>query len=327
MKARRPRRRPAITALALLLLGLAAAAAAGSDDSDAGASGAAGAGLRVVTAFYPLEEAARGVGGSLVSVTGLTGPGQGPHDLELKARQRTEINRAAVILYLGRGFQPQVEKAVAAAPASVRKLDLLTEVTLLTVDEQLAGTQGQVDGETLEGDVDPHVWLDPLRMIEMVEAITRTFASVDPTHADTYRVNAAAYLSALSGLDQEHRQALGNCRSRVIVTSHRAFGYLADRYDLRQIPIAGISPEDEPDPKTLQAIAAEAKKEGVTTIYLESIAPPALARTVANEVDAQLDLLDPIEGLTAEQLKDGETYATIMRDNLQRLVRGLGCRP
>jgi zinc transport system substrate-binding protein len=324
MRTRQPGRPRAAAAAAVLLLGTVGAACG--DDGDGTTSGG-GAGLRVVTAFYPLEEAARGVGGELVSVTDLTGPGQGPHDLELKARQRTEINRAAVALYLGRGFQPQVEKAVAAAPASVRKVDLLEKVTLLTVDEQLAGTQGEVDGETLEGDVDPHVWLDPSRMIEMVEAITETFTSVDPTNADTYRTNAAAYLSALRGLDGEHRQALRNCRSRVIVTSHRAFGYLADRYDLRQIPIAGISPEDEPDPKTLQAIAAEAKKEGVTTIFLESIAPPALARTVANEVGAQLDLLDPIEGLDAEQLKGGESYATIMRDNLQRLVRGLGCRP
>lgn len=322
MRTRRPRPWRAASAAVMLLL-VSAPAACGDD----GATSAGGSGLRIVTAFYPLEEAARGVGGRLVSVSDLTGPGQGPHDIELKAKQRGEINRASVVLYLGRGFQPQVEKAVAAAPASVRKVDLLEEVTLLTVDEQLAGTQGEVDGETLDGDVDPHVWLDPLRMIEMVEAITEAFASVDPTNADAYRTNAAAYLTALRGLDEEHRQALRNCRSRVVVTSHRAFGYLADRYDLRQIPIAGISPEDEPDPKTLQAIAAEAKREGVTTIYLESIAPPALARTVANEVRAQLDLLDPIEGLTAAQLKAGASYSTIMRDNLRRLVSGLGCRP
>jgi zinc transport system substrate-binding protein len=112
-----------------------------------------------------------------------------------------------------------------------------------------------------------------------------------------------------------------------VVTSHRAFGYLADAYDLRQIPIAGISPDEEPDPRTLEAIAAEAAAEGVTTIFLETIAPPDLARTVANEIGASLDLLDPIEGLTAEQLDDGQTYASIMRDNLARLANGLGCTP
>jgi zinc transport system substrate-binding protein len=292
--------------------------------SDSGGGDTSGR-ITVVTAFYPLEEIARNVGGDLVKVDDLTGPGQEPHGLELKASQRTAISRAAVVLYLGKGFQPQVQKAVEGAPSTVRKLDLLDKVKLLPVDPQLAGTQGEVDGETLEGDVDPHVWLDPTRMIAMVEAITEALSSADAANATTYRKNADAYLTGLTGLDAEYRAGLKSCRSRVVVTSHRAFGYLANSYGLRQIPIAGISPEEEPDPKTLQAIAAEARKEGVTTIYLESIAPPQLAKTLANEIGAKSDLLDPIEGLTKDQRSKGQTYASIMRDNLARLVTGLGC--
>ena len=146
-----------------------------------------------------------------------------------------------------------------------------------------------------------------------------------PDNAATYAANADEYLTDLRGLDSEYRESLAECQSRVIVTSHRAFGYLADTYGLRQIPIAGISPDVEPDPRTLEAIAAEAKAEGITTIFLESIAPPDLAETIAREIGAELDLLDPIEGLTQDQLDAGETYASIMRDNLQRLEAGLGC--
>ena len=281
--------------------------------------------ITVVAAFYPLEEAARGVGGDLVLVTGLTPPGQGPHDLELQPAQMGIFETADVAIFLGRGFQPQVEAAIANAPESVTRLDLLDKVDLLGVDDQLAGTSGEVDGEILDGDVDPHVWLDPSRMIAMVDAITAAFVATDPDNAAGYRANAERYLTGLRGLDGEYRIALAECRSRVIVTSHRAFGYLADTYDLRQIPIAGISPDVEPDPRTLEAIATEARAEGVTTIFLESIAPPALAETVAREIGAELDLLDPIEGLTQDQLDAGETYASIMRDNLQRLVAGLGC--
>jgi len=281
--------------------------------------------ITVVAAFYPLEEAARGVGGDLVTVTGLTQPGQGPHDLELQPAQMGIFETADVAIYLGRGFQPQVEAALANSPDSLTRLDLLDKVDLLGVDDQLAGTSGEVDGETLDGDVDPHVWLDPSRMIAMVDAITATFVAVDPDNAVDYRENAEQYLTDLRGLDEEYRIALAECRSRVIVTSHRAFGYLADTYDLRQIPIAGISPDVEPDARTLEAIATEARTEGVTTIFLESIAPPALAETVAREIGAELDLLDPIEGLTQDQLDAGDTYASIMRGNLQRLVAGLGC--
>jgi zinc transport system substrate-binding protein len=278
-----------------------------------------------IAAFYPLWEATSAVGGDLVTVTNLTPPGQGPHDLELQPAQMGSFESSDVAVFLGRGFQPQVEAAIAQAPERLIELDLLDTVELLSVDPQLDGTQGEVDGEVLEGDVDPHVWLDPSRMITMVEAITDTFVELDPDNESQYRANTEEYLTDIRGLDGEYRDALAQCRSRVIVTSHRAFGYLADTYDLRQIPIAGISPDVEPDPRTLEAIAAEARAEGVTTIFLESIAPPDLAETVANEIGAALDLLDPIEGLTQEQIDAGETYASIMRDNLQRLVAGLDC--
>jgi zinc transport system substrate-binding protein len=315
--------------LALLAVTAALLASACGRDATSESSGttlvSSGTAITAIAAFYPLWEAATGVGGDLVRVTDLTPPGHGPHDLELQPAQMGGFENSDVAIYLGRGFQPQVEAAIARAPEGLTALDLLDTVELLSVDPQLDGTQGQVDGEVLDGDVDPHVWLDPSRMITLVEAITDTFVELDPASERRYRENAEEYLTDIRGLDDEYRDALAECGSRVIVTSHRAFGYLADTYNLRQIPIAGISPYVEPDPRTLEAIAAEARAEGVTTIFLESIAPPDLAQTVANEIGAELDLLDPIEGLTREQLEAGETYASIMSDNLRRLVAGLDC--
>lgn len=320
----RPRLRPArpssvFPALALSALGLLGASGCGGAES-----AESDATVAVVAAFYPLEEAARAVGGDLVSVTGLTPPGQGPHDLELGARQVEAIEDADLVVYVGRGFQPQIEEAVGAS-TRLRALDVLDEVELLSVDPQLEGTQGEVDGEVLAGEVDPHVWLDPQRMISIVDAVTAALSEIDPDHTETYRNNADRYLAGLSGLDEEYRQGLASCRSRVIVTSHRAFGYLADSYGLRQIPIAGLSPEVEPDARSLEAIAAEAEAEGVSTIFLESIAPPELAETVAAEIGAELDLLDPIEGIDGEAADRDDNYARIMRENLARLRNGLGC--
>lgn len=313
--------RPAVAG-ALLLAGLAAC---GSDDA-ADRTALSDSTISAVAAFYPLHEATRAVGGGLVTVTGLTPPGLGPHDLELGARQVEAIDDAELAVFIGRGFQPQVEDAVADAPGLIA-LDVLDHVELLTVDRQLAGTQGEVDGEVLAGDVDPHVWLDPQRMITIVDAIAAALSELDPDHTDQYRANADAYLAGLNGLDAEYRAALATCRSRVIVTSHRAFGYLADSYGLRQIPIAGISPDVEPDARSLEAIAAEAKAEGVTTIFLESIAPPDLAETVAEEIGAELNLLDPIEGVDSDDAERADNYPRIMRENLERLADGLGCEP
>lgn len=308
-----------------LVLAVALLAGCGSGGGSAAEPARGDAPLAVVAAFYPLEEMTRNVGGDRVAVTELTPAGRSPHDLQLTPRQVEAVQEADVVVYLGRGFQPQVEDAVEGAPATTARVDLLATVPLLPVDAPLAGIDGEVDGEVLEGGVDPHVWLDPIRMVTMVGAVTDALASADPGGAAVYRANADRYLAGLQGLDGEYRTALTTCRSRALVTSHRAFGYLADRYGLEQLPIAGVSPDDEPDPKALEAIAAVARARGVTTIYLETIAPPDLARTVADEVGARLDLLDPIEGLTADDLAAGTTYASIMRENLARLASGLGC--
>jgi zinc transport system substrate-binding protein len=306
-----------LSALGAATLVTALAACGGDDDASAS--------VTVAAAFYPLEEAARGVGGDLVEVIGITPPGQGPHDLQLAPKQVEQIVDADVVFLLGRNFQPQVEDVARGAGDDTTVVDLLDAVELLPVDPQLAGTQGEVDGEVLDGDVDPHVWLDPARMIAMVEVMVDTLSRTNPDDADEYRTNADAYLEDLVGLDAEYRTALAECQSRVIVTSHRAFGYLAEQYGLRQIPIAGVSPDAEPDPRTLEAIADEAMAEGVTTIFLEELAPPDLAETVAAEIGAELSLLDPIEGLTGDQIENGTSYAAIMRENLERLVDGLGC--
>lgn len=312
--------------LIVLLGACLALGACGSSDEDRGGVADASGGLRVAAAFYPLEEIARAVGGARASVTGLTPPGSGPHDLELRASQVVALERADVIVFLGAGFQPAVEKLVAQRRGDdVIAIDLLDEVTLRRVDPAVPGVRGDVDGEVLDGDRDPHVWVDPARFAELVDTVNRTFATADPDGAATYARNAAAYRAKVLALDAQFDRALNACRTQTLVTSHAAFGYLADRYGLAQAPIAGITPDDEPDPKSLAATARKAKADGVKTVFFETLVPRKLADTVAREIGARSDALDPVEGLTRQQLDAGESYLTIQRENLRRLSKGLRC--
>jgi zinc transport system substrate-binding protein len=311
------RRLPALSVLALVL----ALSACGGDDRAAGDAPA----LRVAAAFYPLEEAARAVGGERAAVTGLTPPGAEPHDLELEARQLEALERADVVVYIGAGFQPQVEAAVDSL-ADTRRIDILRAVRLRMVDPAVPGVRGEVDGERIRGDKDPHVWLDPALFARVVEAIERGFAAADPAGRQVYRRRAGAYRRRLAALDRAFSSGLERCSTRSLVTSHAAFGYLADRYRLAQAPIAGISPEDEPDPRSLEATARRARADGVRTVFFESLVPRDLSETVAAEIGARTDFLDPIEGLTEEDIDVGKTYLSVQRDNLRRLRRGLGCR-
>ena len=281
--------------------------------------------ITVAASFYPIEEIVRQVGGTHVNVVELTPSGQGAHDVQLTAKQLTVLSSASAVFYISDGFQPEVEKAVASLLSSVVPVDLVQSVTLLDVVAQLDGTEGETDGEVLASGKDPHVWLDPANMIAMTAAIADALSQLSPEFSTQFNAAAKSYIAELQTLGSEIDAQLANCESRILVTSHRAFAYLAKRANIRQVAIAGVNPEEEPSAKSLEAIATFAEANSVNTIFFETLLPADLAKTLADKVGATADLLDPVEGISSTDIAGGASYNSIQRDNLSRLVKGLRC--
>ncbi|HEV8421200.1 MAG TPA: zinc ABC transporter substrate-binding protein, partial [Actinomycetota bacterium] len=232
-------------------------------------------------------------------------------------KQVDEILDATVLLYMGLGFQPAVEDIAKNRQEGVT-LDVLAALS-----PQLRKLQGE---ESVEGETDPHVWLDPVLMAGIVDEVRKALTRADPAGASAYERNAQRYRSEIEGLNERFREGLHDCSRRVIVTSHAAFGYLAARYGLVQEAISGISPEAEPDPKRLARLADLVRREGVTTIFTEELVSPRVAETLAREAGVRTAVLNPLEGLTSEEIGRGENYVTVMRENLATLRAALGCR-
>ncbi len=283
--------------------------------------------LRVVAAFYPLQFVAEQVGGEHTTVTSLTAPGVDAHDVELHPSQVVEVSQAELVLYLS-GFQPAVDAAV-AEHAGEAGFDVGTVPGLLN-DAAPAPDSDHHDHDHDHGHdhghqsmgPDPHVWLDPLRFADLADAVADRLATLDPTHAADYRAGAARLRDELTALDQEFTEGLTDCQRREIVVSHAAFGYLAHRYDLRQVAVTGLSPEVEPTPGQLAEVITQAKAHGATTIFFERLASPAVADVIAAEVGAESAVLDPIEGLAPDSDDD---YVALMRANLAALRSALEC--
>jgi zinc transport system substrate-binding protein len=257
----------------------------------------------VVAAFYPLAYAAQTLSPS-AKVENLTPPGAEPHDLELTPQAVARIEKAAVVLYLGHGFQPAVSDAVKSASGT--KVDILQGLPLQGGSEQEEGLTA-----------DPHVWLDPVLFQQIVRHIAP--ALPQPVHT-------AKLLADLRALDHDYRTGLAHCARKDIVTSHAAFGYLAQRYGLHQVPITGLTPEAEPTPRQFAHAIQLVRQKGATTVFFERLLSPRLADTVAREVGARTAVLEPIEGLTPSEQQQGETYLTLMRENLAALRKALACR-
>ncbi len=271
----------------------------------------------VVAGFYPLQFVAERVGGPHVNVVSIAQPGAEPHDLELKPSQLLQVGEADLVLYLS-DFQPELDEAV-EQNARDKALDVAT-VTPLRQGEAHAH-EGEQPAE--EGGLDPHFWLDPTRLATVSDAVAARLAKDDPAHAADYTRAATALRTDLTALDAEFAEGLKTCERREIVTSHAAFGYLADRYQLDQIGLTGLSPEDEPTPQRLLEVAQEAKEHGATTIFFETLVSPRVAETLAREVGAKTAVLDPIEGLAAGSTED---YFSVMRANLKALRAALSCK-
>jgi zinc transport system substrate-binding protein len=252
---------------------------------------------QVAASFYPLAFAAEELGGNRVDVINLTPPGTEPHDLEPTPSDVRELKSADLVLLLGHGFQPQLEDAAGNGDEVVELLDT-------------PGLNRFENG-------DPHVWLDPARY----ELIARRIAD---------ELGAAAsvedFAARLKALDSDYTRGLANCARDDIVTSHDAFGYVAQRYGLNQIPITGLSPEAEPSPKDLSRVVELVRSTKATTVFSETLVSPRIAETVASETGARTAVLNPIEGLEPSEAEKGKDYFSLMRSNLAALRDALGCR-
>lgn len=296
--------------------------------SDATGDASAGAGTQVTAAFYPLQYVAERIGGEAVDVTSLTPPGGEPHDLELTPQDLAQLQEADLVVHLS-GFQPAVDEAI--AQSDVVAMDAADSADLEHSDIEHdetdhAGDEHAEDehAEDEHGGVDPHFWLDTHRLSRVAEAVEEAMSEADPDQADVFAENLVALQRDLSDLDEEFATGLADCTVTSLVTAHESFDYLAQRYGLAQVGIAGLSPDAEPDPQQLASVADLVEREGITTIYTETLVSPAVAQTVADETGARTAVLDPLEGLTEESA--GSDYLSVMRANLDTLREGQGCR-
>jgi zinc transport system substrate-binding protein len=292
-----------VAAATCLLTGCGAGTPAGAG------GGKSGDKTQATVAFYPLQYVTEQVGGDRVKVANLVKPGAEPHDLELQPSQMADLGRADLVVYL-RGFQPNVDEAV----DQQAKKNAFDAAAVQPLQNAPAGAEDK--GK------DPHIWLDPIRLAAVADKIADRLAQLDPAHAVDIRARAAALRTKLEALDKEYATGLTQCQRHEIVTSHAAFGYLAARYQLTQIPITGLSPDEEPTPQHLAQVAAQARQYHTTTIFFETLVSPKVAQTLAAEVGAKAVVLDPIEGIEPGSADD---YVSVMRSNLTKLRTALSC--
>ncbi|MDO4294134.1 MAG: metal ABC transporter substrate-binding protein [Eubacteriales bacterium] len=280
--------------------------------------------LRVMASFYPMYDFAVKIGGEYAEVSNMVPAGTEPHDWEPSATDIRELEQADLFIYSGAGMEHWAEDI----------LESLSSQSLISVEasegiELLAGHEHEEEEEHSEeaghdhGEYDPHVWLSPINAGKEMENIKNAFVQADPVHAEYFEENYEKYAAMLDELDAEFRKQLSGLPRKEIVVNHEAFGYLCHAYGLEQLGISGLSPEEEPDPKKMAEITDFVKENNVKIIFSEELVSPKVAESVASETGAQVEVLNPLEGLSEEELAAGADYFSVMKENLAKLVKAL----
>ena len=326
---------------------IALAACSNSDgeakDSAGAASSATAAKLNISASFYPIAWLAEEIGGDAIAVSSVTPANVEPHDFELAPADVAALDQADAVFYVA-GFQPSLDDAVANI-SGPQIVNLANVVELQPADPATAhshqhGNESEHEAEAADHEaeaadhagaaeaeheqselgLDPHFWLDPRRMKNAADTVAATLASLDEANASKYQENYNKLASELDSLDREFIVGLAKCNLDTVVTSHAAFSYLTNTYNLEQAAISGVDPEAEPTPADLAAVKEVVQATGTTTVFTEELVSPKTAEALAAETGASTAVLSPIE--SAPEAGD---YLAAMRANLAALRTALQC--
>ncbi|OZB98000.1 metal ABC transporter solute-binding protein, Zn/Mn family [Paenibacillus sp. XY044] len=333
-----------VSSMILVLAGCGSAAK--NDSAEPAAATEAGKDkLKIETSFYPMYEFTRQVAGDLADVHLLVPAGTEPHDWEPTPKDMAAIEQADMLVYNGAGLESWVDQVVSGSDSkgmtaveASKGLELIPGTEEEDHDHDHDAAEGDAhateavtgheeehdhDHEHDHGAFDPHVWLSPKLAIGEVRTIEAALSAKAPEHKAQFEENAAAYIAKLQQLDEQYTKELSDTKRKDFITQHAAFGYLAHTYGLTQVPIAGLSPEQEPSAQAMAEVVKFAQAHQVKTIFFETLVSSSVADTIAKEVGAESAVLNPIEGLTPEDEAKNLDYLQIMQANLTALVKAL----
>ncbi|TRZ38941.1 zinc ABC transporter substrate-binding protein [Niallia circulans] len=279
--------------------------------------------LKIMTTFYPMYEFTKNIAGDKADVELLIPSTIEPHDWEPTPKDIGNIQKADLFVYNSDDMETWVSDITASIDSSdVTVVEASKDIKLIEEDEEAEAEESEEEHEHEHSHhADPHVWLSPVLAQQEVQTITDALVKVDPDNKAYYETESSKYMDKLKALDEEYKTELKGIKTNEFITQHTAFSYLAKEYGLVQVPIAGISPDEEPSAAKLAELKKFAEEHEINVIYFEELTSSKVAETLANELGADTEVLNALEGLSDEQQKAGEDYITVMQENLKQLKK------
>lgn len=271
--------------------------------------------LQIIASIYPLGYFASQIGLDRVEVTTITPAGVEPHDFEPSSKDIASLNSADLLILNGGKLEAWAEKIQDLLSSNRQKVIIASE-----------GLETLQTPEIGNMKLDPHIWLDPLLAKAVSKRIAQSLKLIDPINTIFYEDNLHILEKKFDTLHEAFAQSLQKCEEDTIITSHAAFGYIASRYNIKQVSLTGLNPDEEVSPKKLAEISQFAKEHHIQYIFVEPLVSPKLSETIAQEIGAGTIVFNPLESLTYKEIEEGKDYFSVQQENLVSLRKALQCK-
>ena len=313
--------RTGLLALALVLVGCVAPRQ--TNDSSSG-----GKGFKVMTTFLPITLFTRAVAGDCAEVTALIPPNTGPHDFQSKPGDLAALREARVLVKNGLGMEAFLEKLVSSSGNSqLVVIDSSRGIATIDSPEEPGHTEAEHGKEQghghAHGEVNPHIWLDPLRAVQQVENIRDGLVKADPSCAEGYRRNAEAYTTQLRALNTELAGQLKPFQGKTFVAFHDFAPYFAERFGLKAEFMVDV-PEINPSPADLQRVSEIVERTQLRALLTEPQEGNRSFNALARDLGVKISVFDPMETASEQASRDPGTYLSVMRRNVADLRQAFG---
>ncbi|MFZ3576726.1 metal ABC transporter solute-binding protein, Zn/Mn family [Virgibacillus sp. DJP39] len=277
----------------------------------------------IYTSIYPIQYATEQIGGSTVNVKSVYPPGVDAHTYEPTSKMMASIAKSSAFIYMGAGMEGFAENAADALKnENVALLEIGAHEGLFHTDEKEDEAdhheETPSDGHP-HGDHNPHIWLDPVRMIEMSEIIKEKLIELNPEKKEVYSENFESLKNDLLALDKRFQKTLQAKEHTEILVSHAAYSYWEERYGIKQISINGLTTSDEPSQKELTQIIDKAKEKNLEYVIFEQNGSDRVSKVIQEQIDAKALYIHNLSVLTEKNIKNEEDYLSLMKRNLEVL--------
>ena len=277
--------------------------------------------FKVLTTFMPITLFTKAVAGNCAEVQALIPANSGPHDFQAKPADLIALRQSKLLVKNGLGMENFLTKLInSAGNKDLLVIDSSRGITTLDSPEEGGHSN---HSHSNQGEVNPHIWLDPLRAINQVENIRDGLVKADPSCAASYRSNAATYVAKLKTLNAEITNQLNPYQGKTFVAFHDFAPYFASRYKLKADFLVDV-PELNPSPADLLRVAADVKRSQLKALLSEPQEGERSFNALAKDLGVKVSVFDPMEAGSLQASLDPATYFKVMRSNVADLIKAFG---